>query len=255
MPVEIVTIPCLEDNYAFLIHDPTSGETALVDAPEAAPISAELNKRGWDLSYVLITHHHWDHVDGLAALLADYPAQVIGSAADAHRLPPLDRAVHPGDTLTLCSLDVHILDVTGHTIDHIAFYMPGAQALFSADSLMALGCGRLFEGTPEQMFQSLNALAKLPGETLVYSGHEYTASNAKFAATIEPNNKTLTYRIEKITAARAAGHPTVPSQLAIELETNPFLRAHVANIAEHLNMAGAAPVDVWTEIRKRKDSF
>ncbi|MEM6658826.1 MAG: MBL fold metallo-hydrolase, partial [Pseudomonadota bacterium] len=147
MPLEIVTVPCLSDNYAFLAHDAVSGQTALVDAPEAAPILNELNARGWDLSHILITHHHWDHVDGLADVLDHHPATVIGAAADAHRLPPLDVQVSDGDSFDIAGEPVQVLDVSGHTVGHVAFYMPDSAAVFTADSLMALGCGRLFEGT------------------------------------------------------------------------------------------------------------
>ena len=156
MPLEIVTIPCLSDNYAFLAHDSETGATAVVDVPEAAPISAALTSRGWTLSHVLLTHHHWDHVDGLAALLADHPAQVIGAAADAHRLPPLDLALTEGDSLQVGTETGQVIDVSGHTIGHIAFYFADSAVVFTADSLMALGCGRLFEGPPEMMFDSLS---------------------------------------------------------------------------------------------------
>ncbi|MDP5350518.1 MAG: hydroxyacylglutathione hydrolase, partial [Paracoccaceae bacterium] len=171
---------------------------------------------GWTLSHVLLTHHHWDHVDGLAGLLADHPATVIGAAADAHRLPPLDIAVTEGDTITIGSDTGTVIDVSGHTLGHVAFHFPDSAVVFTADSLMAMGCGRLFEGTPAQMYASLAKLAALPPETLVCSGHEYTASNAKFALTIEPGNAALISRIEKIETARAQRRPTVPSLLSTE---------------------------------------
>lgn len=255
MPLEIVTIPCLSDNYAFLVHDAQSGATAVVDVPDAAPIKVGLNKRGWTLSEVWLTHHHWDHVDGLADLLAEHPAKILGAKADAHRLPPLDKSVVDGDVLTFGGEPVHILDVSGHTLGHIAFHLPETKALFTADSLMALGCGRLFEGTPAQMHQSLQKTVPMPGETTVYSGHEYTASNAAFALTVDPSNTALISRAGEIKASRASGQPTVPSSLQLERETNPFLRAHDPAIQAHLDMVGAAPVDVFTEIRSRKDRF
>lgn len=255
MPLEIVTIPCLKDNYAFLAHDKATGQTAVVDVPEAAPIIAALKQRGWTLSHVLLTHHHWDHVDGLAALLADHPATVIGAAADAHRLPPLDIAVAEGDTITIGSDTGSVIDVSGHTLGHVAFHFPDSAVVFTADSLMALGCGRLFEGTPAQMYQSLSKLAALPPETLVCSGHEYTASNAKFALTIEPGNPALISRVEKIETARAQGRPTVPSLLSTERATNPFLRSDSPEIQANLGLSGADPVTVFTEVRRRKDSF
>ncbi|MEW2917448.1 hydroxyacylglutathione hydrolase [Ruegeria sp. ANG10] len=255
MPLEIVTIPCLSDNYAFLAHDAVSGNTALIDAPEAGPILAELDARGWTLSHVLLTHHHWDHVDGLAGILEKHAPTVIGAAADAHRLPPLDQQVAEGDSFEIGGEPVQVLDVSGHTIGHVAFYMPQSAAVFTADSLMSLGCGRLFEGTAPQMWESLSKLAALPEETIVYSGHEYTQSNAKFAITVDPDNAALQQRMADIDAARAAGKPTVPSSLALEKATNPFLRATDPAIQDHLGMENAEPAVVFAEIRARKDRF
>jgi hydroxyacylglutathione hydrolase len=255
MPLEILTIPCLSDNYAFIAHDAASGETALIDAPEAAPILAALSERNWNLSHVLLTHHHWDHVEGLADILKAHPAKVIGAANDAHRLPTLDKEVHEGDELIIGGEPVQVLDVSGHTIGHIAFHMPNSNAVFTADSLMALGCGRLFEGTPEQMWESLSKLAALPHETVVYSGHEYTQSNGRFAETVDPHNPDLKARIADIATARAAGRATVPSTLALEMATNPFLRAQDPAIKAHLGMETADAAAVFTEIRARKDRF
>jgi hydroxyacylglutathione hydrolase len=255
MPLEIVTIPCLSDNYAFLAHDAVSGNTALIDAPEAAPILAELDRRGWTLSHVLLTHHHFDHVDGLPGILEKHPATVIGAAADSHRLPPLDQQVGDGDTFEIGGEPVQVFDVSGHTVGHVAFYMPQSAVVFTADSLMALGCGRLFEGTAPQMWDSLSKLAALPDDTLVCSGHEYTQSNAKFALTVDPDNSALRDRAEDIEQARAAGEPTVPSDLALEKATNPFLRAADPSIQAHLGMTGAEPAAVFAEIRARKDRF
>ncbi|MFY0682259.1 MAG: hydroxyacylglutathione hydrolase [Thalassovita sp.] len=255
MPLELVTIPCLADNYAYLIHDPASGETAAIDVPEAGPLKSALKSKGWTLSHVLLTHHHWDHVDGLADLLADHPAKVIGAEADAHRLPDLDIPVSEGDTVALCGTKMTVLDVSGHTVGHVAFSFPAEKLVFTADSLMALGCGRLFEGTPDQMYISLSKLAALPGDTLVCSGHEYTKANANFAQTIDPNNPALISRIDEIDQARAQGIPTVPSLLSLELETNPFLRCKDPAIQATVGMIGAEPETVFAEIRKRKDKF
>jgi hydroxyacylglutathione hydrolase len=252
---EIVTIPCLQDNYAYLLHDPATGRTALIDAPEAAPIEAALAERGWRLTDILITHHHWDHVDGVEALRSTTGARVWGAAVDAHRLPPLDHAVAEGDVVEIGTMQGHVIDVSGHTVGHIAFHFPGAGAVFTADSLMALGCGRLFEGTPEQMWESLQKLATLPPETLICSGHEYTASNARFALTIEPENVALRSRSDAVVVARAEGRPTVPSTLTEEMATNPFLRAADPGIAAHLDMAGAEPAAVFARIRSLKDTF
>ena len=250
MPFEIVTIPCLSDNYAFILHDDATGATALVDVPEAKPILEVLENRGWALSDVWITHHHDDHVQGLAQVLAHHSA-----TADVHRLPPLDRQIADGDSFDFAGHTVQVLDVSGHTLGHIAFYLAEAEAVFTADSLMALGCGRLFEGTPAQMWKSLGKLAALPPETLVCSGHEYTASNAKFALTIDPHNPRLISRSREVEDSRASGIPTVPSALALELATNPFLRAADSNIRNRLGLSNASDVDVFTEIRARKDAF
>ncbi|MGJ8544308.1 MAG: hydroxyacylglutathione hydrolase [Sulfitobacter sp.] len=255
MPFDLVTIPCLSDNYAFLLHDADSGKTALIDVPEAAPILAELEKRGWQLSQIWLTHHHDDHVMGLPEVLAAHPANVIGAKDDSHRLPALDRKVTECDNITLGALEAQVIEVSGHTIGHIAFYVPAASVVFTADSLMALGCGRLFEGTPAQMWTSLQKLAALPSDTLICSGHEYTETNAKFAQTVDPDNHALISRIEAITDARAAGKATVPSLLSLELETNPFLRPADSAIRAQLGMQNATDTDVFTEIRARKDRF
>ncbi len=253
--VEIVTIPCLRDNYAFLLHDPDTGETACIDVPDAAPIRAALSARRWTLSSILVTHHHADHIQGVPALKAATGATVWGCGADAHRLPPLDTTLAEGDARAMGSLQVAVMDVSGHCDNHLAFHVPAAQAVFTADSLMALGCGRLFEGTPDQMWASLSKLAALPPDTFVYSGHEYTASNARFALSIEPDNPALISRAEAIAAARAKGEATVPSLLSDELATNPFLRAAEPGVAAGVGLAGADPAAVFAEIRARKDRF
>ena len=238
MPLEIVTIPCLSDNYAYLAHDPVSGQTAVVDVPEAAPIIAELSRRGWSLDLVLLTHHHWDHVDGLPALLAEFPARVAGAAADAHRLPPLDVALAEGDSVQIGHEQGRVIDVSGHTIGHIAFYF-----------------GRLVAGDPEMMYNSMVKLAALPANTLICSGHEYTQSNVKFALSVEPENSDLILRANNVETARAAGQPTVPSLLSDELATNPFLRVDSPEIRANLGMTDAPPEQVFAAIRKRKDNF
>lgn len=256
MPLEILTIPCLSDNYAFLAHDGATGTTALVDIPEAGPILAALKDKGWSLDLILVTHHHWDHVEGLNDVQAAFPdAKVVGNAADADRLPTLDLALTDGDSLSIGGETGRMFDVSGHTIGHVAFHFPDSKALFTADSLMALGCGRVFEGTKPQMWESLQKFLPLPGDTIVYSGHEYTASNARFALSVDPDNPDLQKRAAEITAARDAGKPTVPSTLADEFATNPFLRAHTPELAAALGMQGADPVDIFTEVRTRKDTF
>ncbi len=255
MPVEILTVPCRSDNYAFLIHNSETDETALVDAPEAAPIITALEGKGWSLNTILITHHHDDHIDGVAALKSKYGCVIVGAATDAHRLPPLDMEVAEGDPLSVAGHSVEVIDVSGHTVGHIAFYIPDANAVFTADSLMALGCGRLFEGDAPMMWKSLSKLAALPKETVVCSGHEYTAANARFALTVDPANEALQKRAAAITEARAAGNPTVPSFLSDELATNPFLRPADPAIRSNLGMEGASDTEVFAEIRSRKDRF
>jgi len=255
MPLQIVTIPCLKDNYAYLAHDPATEATAVIDVPEALPILNALRERGWRASHILITHHHADHIDGVETLATATGARVIGAAADAHRLPPLTEAVSEGDTVRIGMSEGHVIDVSGHTVGHIAFHFPDSGVVFTADSLMALGCGRVFEGTMEQMWQSLSKLAALPPDTLVCSGHEYTAANARFALTIEPDNAVLQARAAAVNEARAAGKPTVPSRLAEELATNPFLRAGRPEVKSALGMTEASDAEVFAEIRRRKDRF
>jgi len=255
MTLEFETVPCLSDNYAYLVHDPDTGATAVVDVPEAQPIVDALERRGWTLTDVLLTHHHWDHVDGLTALLEQAPALVTGAAADAHRLPPLDIAVREGDVVKIGNEAGTVIDVSGHTVGHIAFHFPNSKLAFTADSLMALGCGRVFEGTMPQMWKSLSKLAALPEDTVICSGHEYTAANAKFALSIDPGNTRLMSRSQAVGEARAAGEPTVPSLLSDELATNPFLRAGDPDLQAAVSMEGADPAEVFAEIRRRKDRF
>lgn len=255
MTLELITIACLTDNYAYLLHDTVTGDTALIDAPEAAPILAELKRRGWGLDLILLTHHHWDHIDGVTAIVEATSAEIIGAAADAHRLPPLSRALVEGDTVQIGGHSGVVIDVPGHTVGHIAFYFADAGFAFTADSLMAGGCGRLFEGTPAQMWESLSKLAALPPETLICSGHEYTTSNLRFALSIEPGNADLQSRVATVAAARAEMRATVPSHLRDELATNPFLRAGLPHIKASLGLGSISDAQAFTEIRALKDKF
>ena len=252
MGLEVITIPCLSDNYAFLVRDDTTGEVALFDVPEAAPIAATLRKKGWSLNKVFLTHHHADHVQGLTDLELG-GIEIIGAAADAHRLPPLTHSVSAGDRVSIGESTGVVWDVSGHTVGHVAFIFDGYA--FTGDSLMALGCGRLFEGTAAQMWQSLSQFDALPDETWVCSGHEYTAANARFAATVEPQNGDLAERSQRIAEARTAGRPTVPSLLSDERATNPFLRAALPAVKREMGMEGAEDAAVFAEIRARKDRF
>jgi len=255
MTLELVTIPCRSDNYAFLLHNAETGETALVDAPETAPIAAELQKRGWTLTDLLITHHHTDHVDGVEDLRSAYGCRVIGGARDVHRLPALNLALNDGESFTVCGETAHVFDVDGHTVGHIAFHLPKSEMLFTGDSLMALGCGRLFEGTPAQMWEAMQRLRALPASTLVCSGHEYTSANGAFALTVDPDNAALAQRVADTQAARANGQATVPSLLSLELATNPYLRCDETALKASLGMESASSLDIFTEVRTRKDNF
>ena len=251
MPLQVVTIPCLSDNFAFLAHDPDSGATAVVDVPEAAPILAALQARGWEATDILLTHQHDDHVQGLEALQAGLArrATVTGAAADAHRLPPLDHAVSPGDSVRVGTQEGHVIDVSGHTVGHIAYFFPGGPAVFTGDSLMALGCGRLFEGDAAMMWESLNRLAALPDATRVFSGHDYLDGNLAFARSVAPDAAAD----DRVARTRAEGPEAVHVTLAQEKATNVFLRS--GELAPALGMAGRPAAEVFAELRRRKDVF
>lgn len=255
MPLHLVTLPVREDNYVYLVHDDATGRTALVDVGAPDAIVRALRDRGWNLAEIWLTHHHGDHVEGAGELAKATGATITGARADAHRLPRLDRAVSGGEEFAFAGHEVKVFDVPGHTVGHVAYHVPSLKAAFTADSLMALGCGRLFEGTAAQMWQSLSQLAALPGDTLICSGHEYTQGNARFALSVDPDNPALQARARAIDEARAAGKPTVPSLLSEERATNPFLRAADPAIRAGLGLQGATDVEVFAEIRARKDRF
>ncbi len=248
MPLELVTLRCRTDNYAYLLHGDES--TVLIDAPEAAPILRELAARAWTLSAILLTHHHADHVDGVAEIVRETGAMVIGAAADAHRLPPLDLRITPGEPLEVLGEPVRILDVSGHTVGHLAFHFPQSGYAFTADSLMALGCGRLFEGTPAMMWDSLLRLNALPGDTLICSGHDYCAGNGAFALSVDPGNQALRDRLDTVQRSERS---CAPATLALERETNPFLR--VAALRASLGMEDAPDAQVFARLRAMKDAF
>lgn len=245
---------CLEDNFGVLIHDPDTGATASMDAPEAAPVLAALKQTGWNLTDILVTHHHNDHIGGIADVKNEFPnARIVAPAPDKARVPGADLYVGEGEKIKVGNLDVAIFDTPGHTRGHIVYYFEQDRLLFAGDTLFALGCGRAFEEAPAVLHQSLMKLATLPPETKVFCGHEYTLSNGKFALRVDPKNAALQARMKEIEALRADNKPTLPSTLAIELQTNPFLRADDAAIQAELGMAGADPAAVFTELRERKN--
>ena len=255
MSFELITIPCLSDNYAFVFYNIENRSALLVDAPEAGPINEILGRNNLNLEKIFLTHHHADHVDGLDGVLKKHDALTLGAQADIHRLPKLDKYVQPGDKISFQGQAGQVRDVSGHTIGHIALHISSQNILFSGDSLMALGCGRLFEGSAEQMWHSLRSLLYLPDTTKVCSGHEYTEDNARFALTIDPNNLDLLRRSENVRTARRKNLFTVPSNLGLEKKTNPFLRPFDKNIRKKLNMHDSSDVEVFSKFRSLKDKF
>lgn len=253
--LEVYQFPCLSDNYGYLIHDAKNDLTATIDTPEVAPINAALEKKGWKLTHILNTHHHFDHAGGNLELKEQWGCTIVGSGPDADRIPGIEIKVTDGDTYDFGDYTADVFDVSGHTIGHIAFYFASEDVLFSGDALFALGCGRLFEGTPDQMWTSLRKLKALPDTTTVYCAHEYTAANAAFALSVEPNNSDLIARVDEIKALRADGKPTVPSNLGVEKATNPFLRPDSVQLQETIGVDGGNLVAVFAETRRRKDNF
>ncbi|MGE3304796.1 MAG: hydroxyacylglutathione hydrolase [Rhizobiaceae bacterium] len=255
MTIRVEQFMCRTDNFGVLLHDPASGRSALVDAPEERPILEAIERTGWKPDTLFITHHHPDHVEANLALKEKFGLEIIGPAAEAAKIPGIDRTVKDGDELTFGGESVQVISTPGHTAGHVCFYFPKSATIFTADTLFALGCGRLFEAPPPVMYDSLTKLARLPLETIVYCGHEYTQSNAKFALTIDPTNSALKERAAEIDRLRAGGKPTLPTTIGAELSTNPFMRWHDPVIRRNLGMEKASDAEVFTEIRKRKDVF
>lgn len=253
MAADIRIIPCLDDNYGYLLHDPATKATASIDAPEAAPLIAALEKEGWTLTDILVTHHHGDHVGGIAELKQKYNCRVTAPHDKAKPIANVDVRVKEGDTVKVGSLTARVLETPGHTLDHISYVFDSEKAVFSADALFSIGCGRVFEGTYPMMWDTMVKLRALPDDTRIYCGHEYTASNVKFALGIEPDNTALKARAEEVTKQRAAGQPTIPTLIGDEKKQNVFLRADVPSVAAHLGMTGKSAVEVFGEIRDRKN--
>ncbi|WNK00737.1 hydroxyacylglutathione hydrolase [Thalassospiraceae bacterium LMO-JJ14] len=253
--LEIKQIPVLNDNYVYLAHCPETGATGVVDPAVAGPVLDTLEQTGWTLTHILNTHHHNDHTGGNMELKNATGCTIVGPRADKDRIPGIDVEVGDGDTYTMGAASATVFDVPGHTRGHIAYWFADSDALFCGDTLFVMGCGRLFEGTPAQMVNSLAKFEALPGETRVYCAHEYTQSNGRFALSVDPDNDDLIKLMDEVNDKRARGIPTVPSTLAQERRTNPFLRPSSAGIQATLGMQGADIVDVFAEVRKRKDNF
>lgn len=249
----IYQFPCLSDNYGVLIHDAEKSVTASIDAPDAKAVAAALKEKGWKLTHILTTHHHADHTDGNLPLKGETKCTIIGPRGEAAKIRGLDKAVGEGDTFAFGNHEVRVFDTPGHTAGHISYWLPSAGVAFVGDTLFAIGCGRVIEGNAEMMWGSLKKLMALPKETVVYCGHEYTQANAKFALTVEPENAALQKRAKEVDGLRAAGKPTLPTTIGLELETNPFLRPHVAAIQKRLGMQGKPEWQIFGEIRERKN--
>ena len=255
MTIQIEQFICRSDNFGVLAHDPGSGETAIIDAPQEQAIVEAVERTGWQPTVLLVTHHHHDHVEANLALKERFGVKIVGPKAEADKIPGIDETVVEGDVLKLLGEEVHVIETPGHTAGHVSYHYPKSRIAFTADTLFALGCGRLFEGKPPTMLASLKKLAALPAETVVYCGHEYTLSNARFALSVDPTNSALVARAKEIEALRARDEPTLPTTIGAELATNPFLRWHDPAIRKNLGMEGASDEAVFAEIRKRKDLF
>jgi hydroxyacylglutathione hydrolase len=255
MPAQTYLFPCLKDNFGVLLHDPDSGATASIDAPEAAPVEAALKKTGWRLSEILVTHHHADHTAGIGELKALHKCRVVAPRAEAQRIAHVDETVGEGDTVRLGAVQGRVIETPGHTAGHISYFFPADKLAFVGDTLFSIGCGRIIEGNPEMMWQSLLKLRALPDDTQFYCGHEYTDANIRFAKTVEPNNKALATRAEEVKRLLAAGTPTIPASIGAEKAANPFLRADDAEVAKAVGLAGSPAWKVFAEIRERKNRF
>jgi hydroxyacylglutathione hydrolase len=255
MPAQTYLFPCLTDNFGVLLHDPESGATAAIDAPEAKAVEDAVAKTGWRLTDILVTHHHGDHTAGIGALKTHYKCRVVAPRNEAQRIAQVDETVGEGDTVRIGALEGHVIETPGHTAGHISYFFPKEKFAFVGDTLFSIGCGRVIEGNPEMMWQSLLKLRSLPDDTQLYCGHEYTAANIRFAKTIEPNNKALAARAEEVARLLAAGKATIPATIGAEKADNPFLRADVPEVAKSVGLAGSPAWKVFAEIRERKNKF
>jgi hydroxyacylglutathione hydrolase len=246
---------CLSDNFGVLVHDPASGATASIDAPDAAAVERALTEKNWRLTDILVTHHHGDHTGGIPALKERHRCRVTAPRKEASRIPGVDATVGEGDEVKVGNLAARVIETPGHTLGHIAYHFAADQLAFVGDTLFSIGCGRVIEGTPDAMWQSLVKLRGMPDDTRIYCGHEYTAANVKFALTVEPDNEALAARAKEVTKLRERGEFTLPATIGAEKKANPFLRADVAEVAKAVGMSGKPPAQVFAEIRGRKDRF
>ncbi|KAK4421585.1 putative hydroxyacylglutathione hydrolase 2, chloroplastic [Sesamum alatum] len=254
--LQIELVPCLRDNYAYLLHDVDTGTVGVVDPSEAVPVIDALNRKNWNLNYILNTHHHYDHTGGNMDLKERYGAKVIGSGLDKERIPGIDIVLNDGDKWMFASHEVLVMATPGHTRGHISFYFPGSKSIFTGDTLFSLSCGKLFEGTPMQMLSSLRKITSLPDDTNVYCGHEYTLSNSKFALSIEPGNEDLQSYASQVAHLRHKGLPTIPTSLGKEKLCNPFLRTSSTEIRQSLNIPlSANDAEALGVIRQAKDNY
>jgi len=253
MPAKTHLFRCLKDNFGVLIHDPATGATASIDAPEAAPVEAALRATGWKLTDILVTHHHADHTDGIKELKSRHHCRVTAPRSEAARIPAVDATVGEGDTVKVGGLAARVLETPGHTSGHISYVFDQDKIAFVGDTLFSIGCGRVIEGTPEMMWASLLKLRALPDDTLVFCGHEYTEANIRFALTIEPDNKDLRARAEEAKRQVAAGKDTIPTRMGAEKRENVFLRADVPAVATAVGLAGKPAAQVFAEVRARKN--
>ncbi len=255
MPAQTRLFLCRSDNYGVLLHDPETGATAAIDAPEAAPIEAALKTSGWKLTDILVTHHHADHTDGILALKDKYKCRVVAPAAEAATIPGVDETVREGDKVKIGNLVGNVIETPGHTLGHVVYWFHADNLVFAADTLFSVGCGRVIEGTMDQMWGSMLKMRDLPDETKVFCGHEYTAANIKFALSVDKDNPALKARAEQAAKQIAAGEPTIPTTIGEEKKTNPFLRAGDPALAAGIGMAGKSANEVFAEIRLRKNKF
>ncbi len=253
MPAKTHLFRCLKDNFGVLLHDPASGATAAIDAPEAAPVDAALKATGWRLSDILVTHHHADHTGGIAELKARHGCRVTAPRNEAARIPDVDATVGEGDIASVGALAGRVIETPGHTAGHISYFFDADRLAFVGDTLFSIGCGRVIEGTPEMMWASLLKLRALPDDTEIYCGHEYTEANIRFALTIEPDNPDLRARAEETRRQVAAGQPTIPTTIGAEKRANVFLRADVPAVAAAVGLAGRPAAQVFAEVRERKN--